>query len=326
VDPLSDVFSLLKVRSVLSARLEAAGPWAMWFPPYQHIKFGGVIEGPRWVWIDGETEPLRLEEGDFYLLTNGMPYCFASDIEAELLDGHTVFAQHQCSDGVVRYGSGLPRTVGTGGRFVFDSDLSGLLLDLLPPIVHIHGNSPHARPLRSALELVSFETETQRPGTAAMAGSLANIVLVSILRAYVASETRPAGWLGALADPKIGRALGMVHGDIARRWRVEDLASEVGMSRTTFAERFRKLVGTPPLEYLTAWRMTVARHALKTGRDTLATIATQIGYESETAFGLAFKKLYGESPGRYRASRRHESEREQTDAHSITAPDAHVSA
>lgn len=313
MDPLSDVFSLLNVRAVLSARLEAAGPWAMWFPPYQHIKFGGVIEGPRWVWIDGVTEPLQLEEGDFYLLTDGQPYCFASDLGAELLDGHTVFAKHQCDDGVVRYGRGSPRTVGTGGRFVFESDQHNLLLDLLPPIVHIKGNSPVAHPLRAALDLISFETAARRPGTSAMAGSLANIVLINILRAYSSSEARPDGWLGALSDPKIGRALEAIHSDIARRWRVEDLASYVGMSRTTFAERFRERVGTPPLEYVTNWRMAVARNALASEQCPLATIASRIGYESETAFGLAFKKRFGESPGKYRASQRHEFRHRQGD-------------
>jgi AraC-like DNA-binding protein len=322
MDPLSDVFSLLKVQAVLSARLEAAGPWAMWFPPYRHIKFGGVIEGPRWVWIDGQTSPLKLEEGDFYMLTNGMPYCFASDVHAELLDGYTVFAEHQCADGVVRYGSGLPRTVGTGGRFVFDSDSSRMLLDLLPPIVHIRASSPHARPLRAALELISFETADKRPGMSTMAGSLANIVLVNILRAYIASETRPIGWLGALGDPQIGRALGMMHGDISRKWRVDELAAEVGMSRTTFAERFRKRVGTPPLEYLTHWRMAIARDALRTEHGTLATISARIGYDSETAFGLAFKKMFGQSPGRYRTLAREALDHAATPLADAAEPDA----
>jgi AraC-like DNA-binding protein len=191
--------------------------------------------------------------------------------------------------------------VGTGGCFIFDDEVSELLLNLLPPLIHIRGSSSHARPLRAALDLIGFETEAARPGAAAMAGSLANIVLVNILRAYVASESRPVGLLGALADRKVGSALGLMHGDIARRWKVEDLALGVGMSRTTFAERFKALVGAPPLDYLIRWRMTLARKALKSDKVPLATIATNIGYKSETAFNLAFKKMYGQSPGRYRA-------------------------
>jgi AraC-like DNA-binding protein len=309
MDPLSDVFALLKVRSVLSARHEGAGPWAMRFPPYRHVKFGGVIEGARWIWIEGSGDVAALAPGDFYLLSDGRPYVFASDPAAPVLDGLRVFTDHMCEDGVVRYGQGQPRTVGASGRFEFDDEMSGLLLDRLPPLIVIRGNASQARPLRAALELIGFETEAVRPGAAAMAGSLANIALLSILRAYLATAQSTAGWLGALTDPRTGLALKLMHGDVARRWRVEDLASAVGMSRTRFAEDFKARVGVPPLEYLIRWRMALARNALTGGRDTLATIAQAIGYESETAFNLAFKKRFGESPGRFRTRARTAPER-----------------
>ncbi|MEX3980774.1 helix-turn-helix transcriptional regulator [Paraburkholderia sp. EG287A] len=122
-----------------------------------------------------------------------------------------------------------------------------------------------------------------------MAGSLANIVLVNILRAHLAASSGPTGWLGALSDPGIGSALKMVHGDMARRWKVDELASKVGMSRTAFIERFKDLVGLPPLEYLIRWRMTIARDALKTGNDHLASIAAAVGYASETTFSSTSK-------------------------------------
>ena len=304
MDPLSDVFALLKVRSVLSGRLEGSGSWALRFPPYRHVKFGGVIEGARWIWIEGSGEAVKLTPGDFYLLADGHPYVFASDPDAPVGDGVQVFADHVCADGVVRYGQGETRTVGASGRFEFDDDMSGLLLDLLPPQIIIRGDSPQARPLRAALELIGFETEALRPGAAAMAGSLANIALVSILRAYLATAEASSGWLGALTDPRTGLALKLMHGDVARRWKVEDLASRVGMSRTRFAEDFKARVGVPPLEYLIRWRMALARNALTTGRDTLGPLTQAIGYESETAFNLAFKKRFGESPGRFRARAR----------------------
>jgi AraC-like DNA-binding protein len=304
MDPLSDVFSLLKVHSVLSARLECAGPWALRFPAYRHVKFGGIIEGPRWLWVEGAMQPVKLEAGDFYLLTDGQPYCFASDLTAEVLDGHEMLAQHIGADGIVRFGTGPTRTVGAGGRFTFDDEMSGLLLTLLPGFIHIRGASSHARSLHAALDLIRFETDQLRPGAAAIASSLANIVLVNILRAYLASDSRPVGWLGALADPRLGSALNLMHGDIARRWKVEDLAAAVGMSRSTFAERFKAGVGLPPLDYLIRWRLTVARAALKSDRESLASIATRVGYESETAFSQAFKRMFGRSPGRYRAQTR----------------------
>jgi AraC-like DNA-binding protein len=192
------------------------------------------------------------------------------------------------------------RTVGTGGRFIFNDETSGLLLASLPPLIHVRGGLPQARALRSALDLIAFETEVARPGGTAIAAGLCSIVLVNILRTYLAGDERPRGWLGALADPQIGAALRLMHGNVARRWKVSDLANDVGMSRTSFAERFKNLVGMAPLEYLTHWRMTIARNALKRDNANLATIAETIGYESDTAFSLAFKRMFGSSPGRYR--------------------------
>lgn len=301
MDPLSDVFNLLKIESVLSARLEGEGPWALRFPAYRHIKFGGVIEGARWLWIEGSSERVKLDAGDFYLLTDGRPYCFASDLKAPVQDGNQIMVDHLCEDGIVRFGTGTPTTAGAGGRFVFDEEMSGWLLELLPALIVIRSNLPQARALQPVLDLIRLETEAVRPGAATVAASLASIVLVNILRAHLATDAPHAGWLGALADSKIGEALRLMHGDVTRHWKVADLAAAVAVSRTTFSERFRARVGLPPLEYLTRWRMTLARHALKIDSKTLASVAAMIGYESETAFGLAFKRMFGESPGRYRA-------------------------
>ena len=300
-DPLSEVLSLLEVQSFLSRRLEASGSWALRFPDYRHMKFGGIIEGSRWLWIEGVTAPLRLDAGDFYLLSHGGPYCFASDVNAKPVDGLAFMEAHQEADGVVRFDGGKGRTVGTGGRFTFNDETSGLLLTSLPPLIHIRGRLPHARALRAALDLITFETEAARPGGAAIGAGLCSIVLVNILRAYLASDERPRGWLGALSDPHIGAAIRLMHGNVAQRWKVGDLASEVGMSRTSFAERFKSLVGMAPLEYLMRWRMTMARDALRREEANLATIAEAIGYESDTAFSLAFKRRFGSSPGRYRS-------------------------
>ena len=301
MDPLSEVLSLLKVKSVLSARLEAAGPWAMRFPAYRHIKFGGVLEGSRWLWIEGALELTRLEAGDFYLLTNGIPYCFANDLNAELVDGHKAIAENTGADGIARYGQGDMKTIGIGGLFTFEDETSDLLLRFLPPFVHIRSDSQNAQPLRSALELIRYETDKLRPGTDVLAGTLATIVLVNILRAYLSSSPQPAGWLGALADHRIGNALDKMHRDIVRRWKVEDLASEVGMSRTSFTERFKAFVGISPLDYLTRWRMTVAQNVLRNEDAKLSQIAERVGYESETAFSAAFRRMFGISPGRYRS-------------------------
>ncbi|HKY09598.1 MAG TPA: AraC family transcriptional regulator [Candidatus Binatia bacterium] len=301
MDPLSDVFHLLKVDSVLSARLEVYGAWSLRFSAYEHIKFGSVLEGAFWLWFEDGTPPVELRAGDFYLLTQGQAYCTGSDPALPPADGREVLARRLCADGVVRYDRSGEKVSAAGGRFVFDADTSGLLLKSLPPLIHIPAASETAPALRAVLDLLRFETEMPRPGASVAAASLANLVLVQVLREYLASGVHTQGWLGALADPKIGTALALIHEDVARRWKVDELAAAVAMSRTTFAERFRKLVGMTPIDYLTDWRIAKAGAALREGKS-IASVAESIGYGSEAAFNSAFKRIVGQSPGRYRQS------------------------
>jgi AraC-like DNA-binding protein len=300
-DPLSEVLNLLDVQSFLSRRFEATGSWALRFPAYRHMKFGSVITGQRWIWIEGRTQPTELAAGDFYLISSGEPYCFASDVYAKPVDGLQFMEDHCERDGVVRFEAGGAKTVGIGGRFELNDDAADFLLKSLPALVHVRANSNQAPALRSALDLLIYETETLKPGKGAIGSSLCTIVLVNILRAYLASGETPGGWLGALADPRIGSILSRIHEDIAHRWTLQELANDVGMSRTSFAERFRKCVGMAPLEYLTKWRMTLARSDLRRSDDNLAKIAEKIGYDSETSFSAAFRRTFGHSPGKYRA-------------------------
>jgi AraC-like DNA-binding protein len=300
MDPLSDLLALLRVESVLSARMEARGHWSMRFPAYRHIKFGGVIEGRRWIWVEGSS-PTQLETGDFYLLTDGRPYCVASDPSLEPEDGVAVFSSHMGEDGVVRYGNAGDTTVVAAGLFIFSGDSAETLLGQLPPLIHVPAGSAGSAPLAAILPLIGMETAAAAPGAAVAASSLANLVLVQVLRAHLVSTQQPPGWLGAMTDAYISRALWLMHRDVGRHWTVNDLARSIGMSRTAFSTRFRERVGLPPLDYLTRWRMIVAATALRRGLDSLATIATKVGYASDTAFSNAFKRERGISPGRFRA-------------------------
>ena len=301
VDPLSDVLSLSSVDGVLSARFEGRGAWSIRFPGYCHLKFGGVLQGAMWLWADDTAvTPVRLQAGDVYLLTSGRPYRSASVHDLPPVDGRAVFRDGLGPDGVVRHGCEGEATVVTGGRFTFADDVSGMLLGLLPPVVHIPATSPAAAPLRATLDLVGFETGADRPGARVVNGALGTLVLVQILRAHLASEDAMPGWLGALADPRIGPVLGLLHGDPARRWSVADMASAAGMARTAFNGRFTAKVGTSPLNYLIRWRMALASAALRTGDQKLADIAVKVGYASESAFSMAFKRLHDESPGHHR--------------------------
>jgi AraC-like DNA-binding protein len=298
MDPLSDIFALLNVESALSARLEAGGDWAIRFSAYRHVKFGAVLAGSCWLSVDGIDQPLRLDAGDCYLLTNGQPYRIAGDLKTEATDGAIVFAQ--AVDGVARLGNGEGTTL-IGGRFTFDEVNAKLLLDLLPPMIHIRSGSDPAAVLRSMLDLLARETATAQLGAALMADRLAHVLFIQALRAYVASEERPpVGWLGALADSKIGVVLRLMHGDVARKWTLPELADAVGMSRSSFSSRFKTLVGLAPLDYFLRWRMHLAGQALRSEDRTVSSVALELGYAFESAFSTAFKRVMGCAPKQYR--------------------------
>lgn len=303
MDPLSAVLSMLQVGSTLSSRFEAHGRWAFRFPAYaSHIKLGSVLAGRVQLQLP-RVRPVLLDEGDFYLLTNGQPFCSASVPAGPVQDAAPAYRDHRGPDGVVRWGDpkGGARVVLASGRFAFEGEVGELLLRHLPPLIHLRANDPGTRPLAGLLDLLRWETGDARPGAVIAKANLAALVLVQALRVYLQTTPQPQGWLAAMGDARIGAALSALHGDLAARWTVDRLAAVAGMSRTAFAVHFKRLTGSTPLDYLVQWRMTVARHALKHGDEGVARIAERVGYQSDTAFSAAFKRATGYSPGRFRS-------------------------
>ena len=305
MDPLSDVLALLRVRSFKAARVEFRGAWAHRYCAQPPMKFAGVLEGALWLWFADGRPALRIQAGDFYLMTRGQAYCAGSDPSLVLTDGRASLNDDIDPDGVVRIGpAGGARVSAAGGRFVLDDRMASLLLPLLPPVIHIPADADAAVALRPVLELLRHEAEGARPGRSVAALSVANLVLLQVVRARLLAERPEAGWLGALMDPKVGSALRSMHEDVAYPWSVMRLASKAGMSRTSFAERFKALVGMPPLTYLLRWRMALASAALERG-ERLSAIALEVGYSSETAFSAAYQRTTGCRPGRYRDANKH---------------------
>lgn len=295
IDPLSDVFSLTDMRSARCTRLEAGGGWALSFPAKPTLKFVAVLRGQCWLTLPGET-PHPLGQGDTFLLANAPAYVIASDPRLDPEDGVPLFDGPHLN--IARYGG--DDTVLLGGAFVFESGAAQLLLDALPPLIHIPASEPAAAILRGTLELLDAELRAAQMGASLMARRLGDVLLVQALRAFAARQGRDrVGWIGALADQKIGGALNLIHKDPGRRWTVDELASAIGMSRSSFALRFKERVGIAPLDYLTRWRMQLAREALRRKEASVASLAATLGYASESAFGNAFKRIFGRSPKRY---------------------------
>ncbi|PZW39269.1 AraC family transcriptional regulator [Humitalea rosea] len=294
MDSLTDVFTLLDIRSARCTRFEAGGAWALRFPAKPALKFATILRGECWITLPG-TAPHRLAAGDTFLLANAPPYILANDQEMTPGDGIALFDWDHAD--TAHHGGA--ETVLLAGSFVFELTHARLLLDVLPPFMLIPAAEKASAVLRGTLEILDREIRSTQMGASLVTHRLAEVLLVQALRAYVAMQgDNGAGWIGALADPQMGIALNLMHGEVAHRWTVEALASAVGMSRSAFALRFKNSVGVPPLEYLLRWRMQLARDALRRG-EAVASIAARIGYASESAFGNAFKRVCGKAPKRY---------------------------
>ena len=190
-----------------------------------------------------------------------------------------------------------------GGYFAFTGKHAGILLGVLPPIVHIRKESDKAA-LRWSLERMMQELREPQPGGFLVAQHLAYMMLVQALRLHLAEGLRGGvGWLFALADKQMSAAINAMHDDPAHRWTLQELAKRAGMSRSTFALKFKQTVGASPMEYLTRWRMLLAGDRLTNSSDPISVIALSLGYESESAFSTAFKRVMGCSPRQYSRGR-----------------------
>lgn len=299
-DPLSDVLALLQVEGGASLRIAASGAWALRLPAYTYLKFIAQVEGRQWLLVDGAGGPICLEAGDCLVMHGGRPFVVASDLSLPPVDGVAHFAHAYHGDGAsVRWGDGPPDTIAVAGRFEVAPAQRALLDEILPPELHIKAASNAAPALRALLELFRDEAAASAPGQRLVVANLARIALVQALRAGGAGPAA-GGWLGALADPKVGAALRLLHGDPARRWTLPELAQASGMSRSALALRFKTLVGKAPLQYLQQWRMRLAQQALRQGSEPVATLAWRLGYASESAFSASFKQHTGMAPGQFR--------------------------
>jgi len=298
MDPLSDVLALLKPRSYMSAGFDAAGAWSIQFPD-QHgtIKSGAVVSGRCWLSVEDVAEPTLLETGHCFLLPRGRPFRLASDLAAPPLDASSVF-QPARSGGVVTWNGG-GECFAISSRFALEGEHASMLLGMLPPIVHIRSESAQAA-LRWSVERMMQELREPQPGGFLVIQHLAHMMLVQALRSNLTEVPKVGtGWLWAVADKHMGAALSALHEAPAQRWTLQALAERAGMSRTSFALKFKETLGVSPMDYLTRWRMLLAADRLTHSSDAISTIASSLGYESESAFSTAFKRIMGYPPRRY---------------------------
>ncbi len=299
MDPLSEVLTLIQSRSFVSGGYSLSGDVAVGFPKHTGIKCYAMIAGQCWLRVESLVEPVLITAGDCWLLPRGLPFSISTDPSLTPMDFTIVREQGkfitaptpQQADGCYL----------AGGHFLLDGRPARMLLDALPPIVHIRKEADKAA-MRWSLERMAEELRVPQPGGSLIAQQLAYMMLIQALRLHLSDPANGAGWLFALSDPHMAAAISAMHDAPGEAWTLQQLASRVGMSRSVFAERFKTTVGVTPMEYLTRWRMLRAGDRLRHSEDSLAQIAGSLGYESESAFGKAFRRTLGCSPRRYRRS------------------------
>jgi AraC-like DNA-binding protein len=294
--PLSEVLSLLKPRSYTAGGLDLGGEWSVRFGPYDGIKCYAVVSGQCWLSMEGVADPVLINAGDCFLLASGRPFRLASDLALPSVEAPSGF--QVSPNGTVASYNGGGNCFGLGGHFGLDGDASKLL-GVLPPIVHLSTESDRVA-MRWSLERMMHELRNPQPGCSLVAQQLAYMMLVQALRLHLARGANgDVGWLFALADPQISKAVTCIHSHPARSWTLQELAEHAGMSRSGFALRFKQVVGLSPMDYLTRWRLLLAGDKLANSADSLAAIAASVGYDSESAFSVAFKRVMGVSPRQF---------------------------
>lgn len=309
VDALTDILKTVHLKGSLYYRSELTAPWGMSVPASEAAQFHVVRRGRCYLSMPDENrEPLVLESGDLVLLSHGPRHDLVDSPSTKPLPILDILSHvgRTCADCHVplKYGGSGAEAHLICGYFEFENGHVHPLLSVLPDRIVIRGKGGRSLSwLESILDLLSIEVETRRPGAETVVNRLTETMLIQVLRAYLATQSDSnASWLQGLKDPQIGQALGIIHRQPDECWTIDSLASAVGMSRSGFAERFRSLIGEPPIQYLTKWRMELAATHLRRTRLSLSEIATMVGYQAEPAFSRVFKKSWGTSPGAYRRS------------------------
>ena len=298
MDPLSEILSLLKPRSYITAGFDAGGDWSLQLDDLAgRIKCYAVIRGSCWLMLEDAGDPVQIVAGDCFVLPSGRSVRISSDPALAPTLASEALAPDRDGETVTYNGGG--DVLLAGSRFEVSGRHADVLLRTLPPVIHLKAAGDQEA-LRWSIELMMQELREARPGASLVAQHLAHIMLAQTLRLYLSQQSgAEIGWFAGLADPQVGAAIGAIHANPAHGWTLEDLAAHVGMSRTVFARRFREKTGETPVAYLTRWRMMLAAERLVTGSETLARIARAVGYESENAFNTAFTRVMGLSPRRY---------------------------
>ena len=295
MDVLQEHLTRARSSGGLFARSVARPPWGLRLPGTIQLAVHAVTHGSAWLWLDDPREAVELAPGDLALARGGLDHCIAHDPNAACVTYDEFQARHT-------YSEAPDATVFLCGAYEFAGDVGGRLVQSLPPLVRLRYVA--GEPLQQVIALLSQELKEPAPGQQTVLDRLLDVVLVHSLRAAFRENANSPRWFHASNDPRLDAALRAMHGDPAHLWTVPELASFSGLSRAAFARAFQHALGQAPMQYLTEWRMTIARDHLRFSDLTLTQIADSVGYSSPYAFAAAFNRHHGVPPGRWRSAQR----------------------
>lgn len=302
---LDSLLRSLRLQSQLQNRVVLNEPWGVAFPARRRGgTFHFIEEGNSILNVAGEAIPMT--KGDFVLVLWEGGHSVQDVMGTEPTDVVKLVAEANllCESGLtLQFGGDGPLTSVISGKFTFEDADTHPLWRSLPPYILLKGSEGRSVDwLETTLNFLADEATSVRPGVTAILDRLCDVLFIQTLRGWVQRDEAVQGWPAAVRDPAMDQVLDLIHRQPAEAWTLASLADRVAMSRSSFAERFRRLLGESPMVYLARWRMHQAAGLLREGRDPVAAIAERVGYESEAAFAKAFKREVGVSPGAYRRS------------------------
>jgi AraC-like DNA-binding protein len=300
-DALSEVLADLRLSDGSYGRCELTNPWGIDFPPLAQARFHFVVSGECWLrapkrgWVE-------LHAGDVVLMPQGVHHALANKPNGRVKPLARMPLE-EIGDRTYQMRAG-----GSGAKNIlvccsvgFDQPAIEPLLRLMPPMLLVRAGAREDPVLPVLLDAMAEEVLGRRVGAATIMTRLADVVITRVIRAWVESRSEDThGWLAAIRDPYIGRALAAIHQQPGERWSVESLAEVAMTSRSVFSERFSAVIGMPPARYLAQWRMNIAKAWLRDDQRTVADTAAKLGYDSEAAFSRAFKRWSGVPPSEMR--------------------------
>jgi AraC-like DNA-binding protein len=297
-DVLSATLARMRLKALTAATLDAGGRWAIEFPAVEVLRLQVVLAGECWLAVAG-GKPYHLRAGDCVLLPHAKRHVIAADLSIKRRQqAHKL--RWKAQDGVISViCNGGGEFLSVGSAFQLDGHFQEIVFGRLPSVIHVPAHAEQAAILRWGIERFGAEVRNRHAGRALMLNHLAPIMLLQTLRSYLASAGHEKNWFVALSEPRLAQAIAAMQSDHARNWSLDDLARVAGLSRAGFALNFKKWIGVTPMEYLTQWRMQIACELLQEDRR-IAEVASAVGYESESAFSVAFTRIVRCRPGHYR--------------------------